>query len=90
MLYAAVEGMSPYRRSHTPATLQAVLSAEPQTPARGTGAFGTLVMQLLRKDPAERPPAAEVRRTLQELAAPAPAPATSPYAALATGSGGSK
>ncbi|MFB8017165.1 serine/threonine-protein kinase [Streptomyces rubiginosohelvolus] len=88
VLYAAVEGMSPYRRSHTPATLQAVLSAEPQTPARGTGAFGTLVMQLLRKDPAARPPAAEVRRTLQQLAAPAPAPATSPYGALATGSGG--
>ncbi|NEB89922.1 serine/threonine protein kinase, partial [Streptomyces anulatus] len=72
VLYAAVEGMSPYRRSHTPATLQAVLSAEPQVPARGTGAFGTLVMQLLRKDPAARPPAAEVRRTLQQLASPAP------------------
>ncbi|MEU3882374.1 serine/threonine-protein kinase [Streptomyces californicus] len=85
VLYAAVEGMSPYRRSHTPATLQAVLSAEPQTPARGTGAFGTLVMQLLRKDPAARPTAAEVRRTLQELAAPAPA--TSPYALLAAAGG---
>ncbi|WP_406240753.1 serine/threonine-protein kinase [Streptomyces anulatus] len=89
VLYAAVEGMSPYRRSHTPATLQAVLSAEPQVPARGTGAFGTLVMQLLRKDPAARPPAAEVRRTLQQLASPAPA--TSPYGTvLAGGSGGSK
>ncbi|MFD4174067.1 serine/threonine-protein kinase [Streptomyces anulatus] len=91
VLYAAVEGMSPYRRSHTPATLQAVLSAEPQVPARGTGAFGTLVMQLLRKDPAARPPAAEVRRTLQQLASPAPAPATSPYGTVpAGGSGGSK
>ncbi|MDF9806071.1 tRNA A-37 threonylcarbamoyl transferase component Bud32 [Streptomyces sp. HB372] len=91
VLYAAVEGMSPYRRSHTPATLQAVLSAEPQVPARGTGAFGTLVMQLLRKDPAARPPAAEVRRTLQQLTSPAPAPATSPYGTvLAGGSGGSK
>ncbi len=89
VLYAAVEGMSPYRRSHTPATLQAVLSAEPQTPARGTGAFGTLVMQLLRKDPAARPPAAEVRRTLQQLASPVSAPTTSAYGALATG-GGSK
>ncbi|MFD4022839.1 serine/threonine-protein kinase [Streptomyces sp. NPDC058576] len=91
VLYAAVEGMSPYRRSHTPATLQAVLSAEPQTPARGTGAFGTLVMQLLRKDPAARPPATEVRRTLQQLASPAPAPTTSAYGALAAGrDGGSK
>ncbi|MFH8881535.1 serine/threonine-protein kinase [Streptomyces californicus] len=86
VLYAAVEGMSPYRRSHTPATLQAVLSAEPPTPARGAGAFGTLVMQLLRKDPAARPPAAEVRRTLQRLAAPAPA--TSPYAAPTAIAGG--
>ncbi|MFE7335460.1 serine/threonine-protein kinase [Streptomyces griseus] len=88
VLYAAVEGMSPYRRSHTPATLQAVLSAEPQVPARGTGAFGTLVMQLLRKDPAARPPAAEVRRTLQQLAAPAPAPVTSPYGPVPAGGGG--
>lgn len=46
VLYAAVEGMSPYRRSNAPATLQAVLSAEPQMPARGSGAFGTLVMRL--------------------------------------------
>lgn len=92
VLYAAVEGMSPYRRSHTPATLQAVLSAEPQVPARGTGAFGTLVMQLLRKDPAARPPAAEVRRTLQQLASPAPAQATSAYGTTvsASGGGGSK
>ncbi|MFJ6610679.1 serine/threonine-protein kinase [Streptomyces sp. NPDC091289] len=88
VLYAAVEGMSPYRRSHTPATLQAVLSAEPQVPARGTGAFGTLVMQLLRKDPAARPPAAEVRRTLQQLAAPTPARVTSVYGAAAAGGGG--
>ncbi|WP_411081917.1 serine/threonine-protein kinase [Streptomyces sp. cmx-18-6] len=71
VLYAAVEGMSPYRRSNTPATLQAVLTAEPQMPARATDAFGLLVMRLLRKDPAARPPTAEVRRVLQEIAAPA-------------------
>ncbi|WUW22127.1 serine/threonine protein kinase [Streptomyces sp. NBC_01463] len=76
VLYAAVEGVSPYRRSHTPATLQAVLSAEPQMPARGTGAFGTLVMQLLRKDPAARPSAAEIRQTLESLTAPQPVPST--------------
>ncbi|MGP9019104.1 serine/threonine-protein kinase [Streptomyces sp. BR1] len=73
VLYAAVEGMSPYRRSNTPATLQAVLSAEPQMPARGSGAFGTLVMQLLRKDPAARPAPAEIRRILESVANPAPA-----------------
>lgn len=74
VLYAAVEGMSPYRRSHTPATLQAILSAEPQMPARGRGAFGTLVMQLLRKDPAARPGPAEIRAALTSVAA---APAVS-------------
>lgn len=70
VLYAAVEGMSPYRRSSTPATLQAVLSAEPQMPARGSGAFGTLVMQLLRKDPAMRPDATEIRQTLESVSQP--------------------
>ncbi|MYR95825.1 MULTISPECIES: serine/threonine-protein kinase [unclassified Streptomyces] len=85
VLYAAVEGMSPYRRSNTPATLQAVLSAEPQMPARATGAFGPLVMRLLRKDPAARPTAAEVRQVLQEIAAPARAMET-----FAVKEGGSK
>ncbi|MZE80429.1 protein kinase, partial [Streptomyces sp. SID5475] len=68
LLYAAVEGMSPYRRSNTPATLQAVLSAEPPAPARGAGALGHLVMQLLRKDPAARPAPAEIRQTLESVA----------------------
>ncbi|WP_086860628.1 serine/threonine-protein kinase [Streptomyces milbemycinicus] len=70
VLYAAVEGMSPFRRSHAPATLQAILSAEPQTPARGSGALGTLIMQLLRKDAAARPSAAEARQALEEVARP--------------------
>ncbi|MCZ7458520.1 serine/threonine-protein kinase [Streptomyces sp. WMMC940] len=93
VLYAAVEGMSPYRRSHIPATLQAVLSAEPQVPARGSGAFGTLVMQLLRKDPAARPAAAEIRSTLEAVARPPlPSPdATRAYGTgTAAGSGGSR
>jgi hypothetical protein len=74
VLYAAVEGMSPYRRSNTPATLQAVLSAEPQNPARGSGAFGALVMRLLHKDPAARPDAATVRAGLEKAAGQAPPP----------------
>ncbi|UQA96899.1 serine/threonine-protein kinase [Streptomyces halobius] len=83
VLYAAVEGMSPFRRSHTPATLQAILSAEPQAPARGSGALGTLVMRLLSKDPAARPAAAEVRRTLETVAQPPQPAATKPAAAPA-------
>ncbi|WP_327234921.1 serine/threonine protein kinase [Streptomyces sp. NBC_01317] len=70
VLYAAVEGLSPYRRSNTPATLQAVLSAEPQTPARASGPLGTLVMRLLRKDPASRPDPAEIRQILTEVSRP--------------------
>ncbi|MGW7415560.1 serine/threonine-protein kinase [Streptomyces sp. NPDC054863] len=75
VLYAAVEGMSPYRRSNTPATLQAVLSADPQTPARGSGPFGALVMRLLQKDPAARPHPAEVRQALEKATGQAPPPA---------------
>ncbi|MFC8079175.1 serine/threonine-protein kinase [Streptomyces sp. NPDC057307] len=87
VLYAAVEGMSPYRRSNIPATLQAVLSAEPQMPARGSGAFGTVVMQLLRKDPAARPTAAEVRAVLESVARPPQlsAEATRLYRSAGTG-----
>jgi serine/threonine protein kinase len=74
VLYAAVEGMSPYRRSNTPATLQAVLSADPQTPARGSGGFGDLVMRLLHKDPAARPHPDEVRQALEKATGQAPPP----------------
>ncbi|WP_272934651.1 serine/threonine-protein kinase, partial [Streptomyces sp. PSAA01] len=68
VLYATVEGMSPFRRSHAPATLQAVLGSEPQVPARATGPLATLIMQLLRKDPAMRPAAPEVRQALEAAA----------------------
>ncbi|MFI9581030.1 serine/threonine-protein kinase [Streptomyces sp. NPDC052236] len=89
VLYAAVEGMSPYRRSNGPATLQAVLSAEPQMPARVSGAFGTLVMRLLRKDPGMRPDAAEIRQTLESVARPQLSPeATRLLAGAGAGAGG--
>ncbi|CAM5257874.1 protein kinase [Streptomyces spiroverticillatus] len=85
VLYAAVEGMSPYRRSNTPATLQAVLSAEPQTPARGSGAFGELVMRLLHKDPAARPSATEVRHALEKATGQAPPPPSAPTRVMPQG-----
>ncbi|WP_418958626.1 serine/threonine-protein kinase [Streptomyces tritici] len=81
VLYAAVEGMSPFRRTNTPATLQAVLSAEPQSPARAPGAFGDLVMRLLRKDPAARPGPAEIRAVLEAVARPVPVAAPVPTVA---------
>lgn len=70
VLYAAMEGVSPFRRSNAPATLQAVLSAEPQMPARATGSLGMAIMQLLRKDPSARPSVGELRQTLEEAARP--------------------
>ncbi|MEU4905035.1 serine/threonine-protein kinase [Streptomyces sp. NPDC022067] len=86
VLYAAVEGMSPFRRSHSPATLQAVLGAEPQVPARATGPLGTLIMQLLRKDPAMRPAAPEVRQALEAAARePRPVPTVLGTAGCAPG-----
>ncbi|MEH6374972.1 serine/threonine-protein kinase [Streptomyces sp. KLMMK] len=76
VLYAAVEGVSPFRRSNTQATMQAILSAEPQMPSRGAGMLGGLVMALLHKNPAARPGRAEVRRTLEAVAHPAAAAET--------------
>ncbi|MEV5377214.1 serine/threonine-protein kinase [Streptomyces nondiastaticus] len=73
VLYAAVEGVSPFRRSNAQATMQAILSAEPQAPSRGGGPLGGLVMRMLSKDPAARPGAAEIRRTLGAVAQPVPA-----------------
>ncbi|MFI7244553.1 protein kinase [Streptomyces qinglanensis] len=73
VLYAAVEGVSPFRRSNSPATLQAVLSAEPQRPARAlsdSGAFGMLLTRLLSREPGLRPDAAEIRQTLADVARP--------------------
>ncbi|MFE9411804.1 serine/threonine-protein kinase [Streptomyces sp. NPDC006704] len=87
VLYAAVEGVSPYRRSNTPATLQAVLSAEPPTPTRGSGAFAALVMRLLRKDPGARPGAEEIRAALEAVSAPEPAPATRAHPQADAGAG---
>lgn len=76
LLYTAVEGVSPFRRANTPATLQAVLSAEPAAPSRGAGALGHLIMQLLRKDPAARPAVPEIRRALTSVAHPPQPPAS--------------
>ncbi|MEU4208479.1 serine/threonine-protein kinase [Streptomyces sp. NPDC026206] len=89
VLYAAAEGVSPFRRSNTQATMQAVLSTEPQVPVRAAGELGALVMALLRKDPAARPAAAQVRQALESVArppAPRPAAFTTAHAGQGTGS----
>lgn len=72
VLYAATEGVSPFRRSNTPATLQSVLNATPAPPA-AHGPLADAINGLLQKDPARRPNAAQVRALLEAAANP-PAP----------------
>jgi predicted Ser/Thr protein kinase len=75
VLYAATEGVSPFRRSNTPATLQSVLNATPAPPASAQGPLAEAINGLLQKDPARRPNAAQVRDLLERTAnPPAPAP----------------
>ncbi|MBH1933032.1 serine/threonine protein kinase [Streptomyces sp. AV19] len=77
VLYAAVEGMSPFRRTNAQATMQAILSAEPPRPTHGPEAFTGLLTRLLSKDPAARPAADGIREVLESLTRPAPLPVPS-------------
>ncbi|WDV53952.1 serine/threonine-protein kinase [Streptomyces coeruleorubidus] len=70
VLYAATEGVSPFRRSNTPATLQSVLNATPAPPASAQGPLAEAITGLLHKDPARRPNAARVRALLEAAASP--------------------
>ncbi|MER6181090.1 serine/threonine-protein kinase [Streptomyces sp. NPDC001652] len=84
VLYAATEGVSPFRRSNTPATLQSVLNATPSVPASASGPLADVITGLLQKDPARRPNAAQVRALLETAAHP-PAPAPTQVVRLAQG-----
>jgi predicted Ser/Thr protein kinase len=70
VLYAATEGVSPFRRNNTPATLQSVLNATPAAPASAQGPLADVINGLLQKDPARRPNAAQVRALLERAAEP--------------------
>ncbi|MFF4837151.1 serine/threonine-protein kinase [Streptomyces sp. NPDC001315] len=70
VLYAATEGVSPFRRSNTPATLQSVLNATPAPPASAQGPLAEAINGLLQKDPARRPGPAQVRALLAAAANP--------------------
>jgi tRNA A-37 threonylcarbamoyl transferase component Bud32 len=84
VLYAATEGVSPFRRSNTPATLQSVLNAHPAPPAAAQGPLAEVINGLLQKDPAHRPGAARVRALLEAAANP-PLPARTRVVTVAGG-----
>lgn len=73
LLYAAVEGWSPFRRTTLESTLAAILAAEPVKPQQA-GPLGPLLVRLLVKDPAERPDADEVTAALEAVAKGWPLP----------------
>ncbi|MFJ7490692.1 protein kinase [Streptomyces sp. NPDC097727] len=62
-LYTAVEGRSPFRRTSPISTMQAVVTEEPPPPGRA-GPLASVITALLRKDPEDRPSAAEAERML--------------------------
>ncbi|MFH8563549.1 serine/threonine-protein kinase [Streptomyces sp. NPDC017988] len=64
LLYAAVEGSSPFRQDTPLSTLRAVVDEEPP-PARAAGPLAPVIEGLLRKDPEERMPAADAERDLR-------------------------
>ncbi|MDW4904875.1 protein kinase [Streptomyces sp. ADMS] len=75
LLYAAVEGWSPFRRTTLESTLAAILAAEPPQPQQA-GPLGPLLVRLLAKDPAERPGADAVSAGLEAVAKGWPLPRT--------------
>jgi hypothetical protein len=72
-LWFAVEGAAPFERPGPAATLNAILHDPPGRPSRA-GPLEPVLLALLVKDPADRPPAAAVRRLLGPLASGAPDP----------------
>ncbi|MEU6668925.1 serine/threonine-protein kinase [Streptomyces sp. NPDC046727] len=68
LLYAAVEGISPFRQDTPLSTLRAVVDEE-LPPPRWAGPLAPVIRGLLRKDPAERLPAPEAERELRLVAA---------------------
>ncbi|WP_164873213.1 serine/threonine-protein kinase, partial [Streptomyces resistomycificus] len=67
LLYAAVEGGSPFRRTTLESTLAAILAADPPEPKQA-GPLGPLLVRLLAKDPERRPGPEEVAAVLEAAA----------------------
>ncbi|MFJ4692639.1 serine/threonine-protein kinase [Streptomyces sp. NPDC088766] len=89
LLYAAVEGNSPFRQDTPLSTLRAIVDEELPRPRRA-GALAPVIEGLLRKDPAERVPAEVAETDLRVVAAggtarPGTFRATTPYPPTAAG-----
>lgn len=92
LLYAAVEGNSPFRQDTPLSTLRAVVDEELPYPARA-GALAPVIEGLLRKEPAERMSAGEAERMLRLVGSGGTPPrsgpvpvAAGPYSPTVTGS----
>ncbi|MET9950027.1 protein kinase [Streptomyces sp. NPDC006339] len=72
-LYAAVEGASPFRRTSTWSTLNAIV-VEPLPEPRNAGPLAPVLQQLMHKDPAQRPDARTAARLLTAVAEGGDAP----------------
>jgi serine/threonine protein kinase len=68
LLYAAVEGDSPFRHDTPLSTLRAVVDEE-LPPPRRAGPLAPVIEGLLRKDPAQRIPAGQAEQDLRTVAA---------------------
>ncbi|MEV0990612.1 serine/threonine-protein kinase [Streptomyces sp. NPDC049949] len=83
-LYAAVEGVSPFRRTSVWSTLAAIV-AEPLPAPRRAGPLGPVLLALMAKEPENRPTADQARAMLEAVATgtapPAPQTPAAPRAA---------
>ncbi len=68
LLYAAVEGHSPFRHDTPLSTLRAIVDEELPPPYRA-GPLAPVIEGLLRKDPAQRLPAEQAERDLRAIGA---------------------
>ncbi|MFJ9342168.1 protein kinase [Streptomyces sp. NPDC101733] len=76
-LYAAVEGVSPFRRTSVWSTLAAIVG-DPLPEPRRAGPLTPVLRALMAKEPEHRPTAGQARAMLEQVAAggePAPTPA---------------
>ncbi|MCX2927245.1 serine/threonine-protein kinase [Streptomyces sp. NEAU-W12] len=75
LLYAAVEGWSPFRRTTLESTLAAIITEDTPEPKQA-GGLGPLIVRLLAKEPEDRPDAEEVAAELEAATIRWPEPAS--------------